>query len=404
MQNYDSIEGFEYWDIDAWKNFIKENILSLHNSVSKLLRLRDFMLTIIGADGVATLSELERRRSDILPFLLGGIRLDGEYKDNSLARLVKLTLGLYINPMEWIVSRYEGLMVNDHIVIRIESTPFLEFLKEVAEITAHIAKIVGIEPGEVLDSEIEAIIKSPEKLLEIIRSIYVECLKVSANHNYYTFFALSTKTLPHRYLVAAYPKLHEKLKEFLGLKKIFEPEIAEAKVREEYTIWGHSEKGLLASLYNLNNVIWKGFSNDSIKSVFSYITNSIRNLREEYMQIVAQKLKELNWSFPKIEISNPTYPSQSTYIISGPRLTKRIWWYVSRKGYKWNGIDECDINLLKLLDDLSPALFLGLTYIFKLEISGSSLEIIFPDGFPGWLKMSELDVWRCVRINEWRED
>jgi hypothetical protein len=85
-------------------------------------------------------------------------------------------------------------------------------------------------------------------------------------------------------------------------------------------------------------------------------------------------------------------------------LTKRIWWYVSRKGYKWNGVDECDINLLKLLDDLSPALFLGLTYIFKLEISGSSLEIIFPDGFPGWLKMSELDVWRCVRINEWRED
>ncbi len=97
MQGYDQIQGFEYWNTEAWKNFVKDYVLPLHNSTSKLLRLRDFILTIVGTSEKVTLSEVERKQSNILPFLLGGIKEDGEYKDNSLAKLVRLTLGIYFD-------------------------------------------------------------------------------------------------------------------------------------------------------------------------------------------------------------------------------------------------------------------------------------------------------------------
>ncbi|MGQ9507755.1 MAG: hypothetical protein ACUVTB_07890, partial [Candidatus Bathycorpusculaceae bacterium] len=247
MQNYDQIQGFEYWNAEAWRGFIKDYISPLHNLTSKLLKLRDFILMIVGADGKVALSEVERKRSDILPFLLGGINENGEYEDNSLAKLVRLALGIYINPKEWVtLEKEEGLRAFDYVTVKSEATPFLEFLKKLNEITLHITKLVGTEPEEIPEGKIEEIIQKPGEVLELIRMVYVKCLHLSANHNYYTFFALSTKTLPFRYMTTAYPRLQTDLtalKEFLGLEKIFEPKIAEAKIKEDYTIWGHSKGG-----------------------------------------------------------------------------------------------------------------------------------------------------------------
>jgi hypothetical protein len=379
MQSYDEIQGFEYWDTEAWKHFVESNILPLHHLTSTLLKLRNFILKIIEKSGRVTLSEVVRERSELLQFMLGGIKEDGEYKENSLAKLVRLTLGIYVNPKQWVtLEMEEGLRASDYVDVKIEDTHFLEFLNKLSEISLRIAKLVGVEPKEVLESEIEEMLQKPEKLLETIKAIYVECLNVSANHNYYTFFALSTKTLPFRYMITAYPKLKanfDQLKEFLGLKKIFEPKVAEEKVREDYTIWGNLENGLCDSLYRLNDAIWEYFSNENIKNVLSYITTSLRNLKQEYIQKVRQKLEEIKWSFPNyITLSNrPDY--YATYTISGPMLTSMEWY----KSQTWSGeyreVKECNINLFKLLDDLSPALFLGSNLLFELHIFDDKLEI-----------------------------
>jgi len=377
MQSYDEIQDFEYWNIEAWRSFIKNHILPLHNSASKLLKLRDFILTIVETSSKATLSEVERKRSDILQFLLGGIKEDGEYKDNSLSRLVRFALGMYINPKEWItLEREEGLRAFDYVNVKSEATPFLEFLKKLNDTTLHIIKLIGIKSKEILESEIEEIIQKPEELLEIIRTVYMKCLHVSANHNYYTFFALSTKTLPFKYMVAAYPRLQANfnlLKGFLGLEKIFEPAI-EGEAKEDYTIWGHLKGGLCDLLYNLNNLIWENFSNENVKDVLSYVTTSFRDLKQEYAQKVQKKLEEMGWKFPeyiKTSVGDYCY----YYTVSGPILIEERFFGYSWSGKFYSDVRECSISLLNLLDDLSPALFLG-SNLFELKLSDNRLEIV----------------------------
>ncbi|MEM3873105.1 MAG: hypothetical protein QXE05_11160 [Nitrososphaeria archaeon] len=383
MSSYDQIQGFEYWNTEAWTEFIKDHVLPLHDSTSKLLKLRDFILTIVGTSGKVTLSEVERRRNDILPFFLGGIKEDGEYKENSLAKLVRLVLGIYINSEEWVtLEKEEGLRAFNYVTVKTETTPFLEFLKKLNEIALRIIKLVGIEPKEILESEIEELIHKPEELLEIIKMIYIKCLHVSANHNYYTFFALSTKTLLFKHLIIAYPRLQtsfNSLREFLGLEKIFEPRVDEAEVKRGYTIWGHLKGGLCDSLYELNNIIWENFSNESIKSVFNYVSTSLRDLKSEYAQKIQQKLEEIKWKFPTyIEMSYSYYYSH-TYTITGPILSQHRYDEYSTSDYPWRlprfEIEECNISLLKLLDELTPALFLGIRS-FELKISNERLEIL----------------------------
>lgn len=106
MESYDQIQGFEYWNIEAWKNFVREHVLPLHESASKLLGLRELLTSIVGA-GETTLSEVEKKEKNLLPFILGGIKEDGEYKDKSFAKLIRLTLGVCVNPREWVTLEKE---------------------------------------------------------------------------------------------------------------------------------------------------------------------------------------------------------------------------------------------------------------------------------------------------------
>jgi len=392
MQSYDQVEGFEYWKVEAWKNFIKESIVPLYASTSKLLKLRDYILSIVGTEGKTTLSEVENRRDDLIPFLLGGVKEDGEYKENSLAKLTRLTLGIYVNPKEWItLEREEGLRAFDYITVKNESTSFLEFLKRLNELSLHIIELVKEKPEVILESEIEEIIQEPEKLLEIVKTIYVKCAQVSVNYSYYTFFALSTRTLPFKYITMAYPKLgvnFDAIRDFLGLKKIFEPMINEVNIKESYTIWGHLKDGLCNLLYNLNDAIWEGFSNEEVNCVFSYISASSRNLKQEYFQKIQQKLEEMKLKFPDyIQTSNKEYYTGESrgygpykgvyyhkYLISGSMLVKEMWAGYSTRGNYWSGENKCSISLFKLLDDLSPFLFL--TPAIELKITDNELEII----------------------------
>jgi len=375
MQTYDQIEGFEYWNIDAWKKFIEGSVAPLFTSTSKLLKLREYILSIVGIDGKTTLSEIESRKRELIPFFLGGVKEDGEYKDNSLAKLVKLTLGIYVNPKEWVILEREGeLRAFDYVTIKIESTPFLEFLKKLHEISLHITKLVGIELREASESEIEEIIQKPEKLLEIIKTTYIKCLEVSANYSYYTFFALSTKNLPFKYLITAYPKLQTNFKllsEFLGLEKIFEPKINETKTREDYTIWGHTKNGLCKSLYDLNRVIWDNFMNMGIKDVFNYVSTDLRDLKQEFKEKV--KLIVGEWPPAEMEIFH-RWEVGYDLIVEGPRITRCFNGY-SPTYYKH--VDESvNISLIDFLMKVSPGLFLGLASIKKM-----SENILEYDGF-----------------------
>lgn len=390
MRSYDEIPDFKYYNKDSWKNFISTHIKHLNHLSSKLLEFRDFILK-----SGKTLSEIEENRSDLLPFLLGGIDKDGEYKEDSLAEFVKFALGIWVNAKHWVVlGKEEGKEASGRISIdKEEKQQFLGFIEKLREITSAVMRQVEIEPEEIPDSEIEEIVKKPEKLLEIVKEMYVECLNASANHSYYTFFALSTRNLPYGFMIAAYPKLESNFEDdFLGLKKIFEPEIGDEEIRKKYTIWGHKKDGLCDLLYELNESIWNGFSNEKVKEVLSYVSTSVNDLREEYRQKVEEELTHMGREPLEKVVRLSDYTGDNDryganrykYIIEEGVLTNCYYQWVtkSRKlsasydlGKDKDGNPKFKpIHLAEFFDNISPELFL-LSPFLKLELSNEQLII-----------------------------
>lgn len=386
MESYDQIEGFEYWNVEAWRDFVREYILPLHESASKLLGLRELLISIKGTEET-TLSKVEKKEKALLPFLLGGINEVGDYKDNSFAKIIRSVLGVYVNPKEWVtLEKEEGLVASDYVKVKTEGSIFSEFLTKINEVTSNILKLVKIEPTKMAEKEIRTMISNPSEIVDAIRYVYTKSLEVSANHNYYTFFVISVRSIPFKFLIGAYPKLNRdfsSLSTFLGIEKVFEPKLNEADEKLSYAIFGHSKGGFCDLLNRLNQVIWEYFAKEDIKNVFSYISASLENLKQEFIQKVEQKLKEVNWSFPSyIRTTDRRYYLRDVrgvyryrYVISGPLLVKELSDGTSHRGNWYSNENKCNINLLKLLDDLSPALFLGLPS-FELKISDNTLEIV----------------------------
>lgn len=393
MQSYDNIEGFEYWNTEAWKMFIQDNIVPLSQAVSILLSVREYIAEIVGQDGGSTLSEIEEKSADILPFILGGIAENGEYSKNSLAKLTRMISGFYVSPREWLtLEREEGIRASDYVNVKVEVSTFLQFLKKVNDATENILRLGKVKVTKVNQSEVKKVIQNRQEALGILQTIYEKSLRVSANHNYYTFFIISTKLLPWRFMKEAYPKLKDDfdlIKTFLGLERFFEPRINEEEKREEYTLWGHSKESLSTYLYDLNQAIWEGFSDEKVRGVFGYVLSNVKDLRHECSQRVQQKLEEIRWEFPPhIEMSYGDY--RHIYVISGPFLSQHRLdvyttgdhpWSSDRSAYqtvrpRWlSQSKECNIQLLELLDEVSPALFLGVPS-FEMKISNDELEMV----------------------------
>ncbi len=385
MRGYDNIEGFEYWNTGAWKEFIKENVAPLNQATTKLLSVRGRITEVLSSKGDKTLSEVKEKSEDVLVFLLGGIAENGEYKENSLAKLTRMLFGFYVNPSEWVtIEREEGINASDYVTVKAEDMPFTKFLKKVNESTESILKSAEVQSMRADESE--KVIQDPQEILNVIRNICAICLNISANHSYYTFFIESTKFLPWRFVREAYPKLRENFEPimaFLGMERLYEPKVNEKDKREDYTMWGHSEGGLAARLSDLNQAIWECFADEKAKVVLDYVLPTAMNLKQEFTEKSQQELTKMGWNFPDyIHASNKSFYTgnrkgvrRDEYVISGLALVKERSLVYSWREHPYSDEKECSISLFKLLDDLSPALFLG-TPSFELKISGDVLEII----------------------------
>jgi len=344
---YDQIQGFEYWNTEKWKSFIEENVSPLYEATSRFIKFREFLTTVSSGK---LLSEVNK---EFLPFFLGGVEENGEYKKNSLAKLVLQSLGIYVDTKAWRELERTGVDALSYIKVAIdEKNSFVTFVKELNSITEQILRLTFGEVREVEDIS-KKIVENPGELLEIIKTIYTKCLQVSVNHNYYTFFAFSTRSLPYMYLIAAYPKIKDnfdQIKNFLGLEVLFEPSISEEKLRKDCTIWTHSSNGLCDLLYKLNYTIWNNIATDQSRAVFSYVATSLRDLKNEFRELVKSKVE---WPPKGLE---PLYLNQLLYLrIDGLLITKYAF-----------PVSEIRLSFLKFLEKVSPGLFLGLAEI-KLE-------------------------------------
>ena len=381
MESYDEIIGFDYSDENAWKRWAREKFLPLHNQFSIILKLREHLENILKTNLKEALSQ-----ESIKEILLGGITKDGEYAQNSLAKLYKDALGISTNPKEWVAyCRAELNPVENGIQCKFEDTSFLTFITEMKELIEEVLSKMEIEPQGVEDKEIEEIVNSPEKILEIIREIYRSIVSISANHDYHMFFILNTCCIPRFFIEKAYPKLKENLEkvaEVLELEEKFVPNINDEKVKRDYTLIGHKENGLAHLLYMLNRKIWE--RTVGIKA-FELIAET-KDLKKQYRENIKHTLERIGFEKPKyIWISDPpgiqhtsgySGPWYYTYYIEEIMLIqyhKHGW---SSKGHYYSETRECNIPLFQLMNDVSAALFLGK---YNLIIDENSMQIVQSD-------------------------
>jgi len=381
MKTYDEVVGFDYTNAEEWWSFVRNQILPLHKSISKIVKLRENLEKLLSND----LSDLIRNNANIKQILLGGVDENGNYKPNSLARMYKEFLGVSINTKEWVsLSKHPSIDAAEYIKCNFAETLFLQFVKSIKEIIDRLLSLAEIDEEEIKDDEIRDLLENPEKIVIELREIYTQLTGISANHSYYTFFTINTRCIPRYYIEQAYPKLKDKFEEvaeFLGLEPKFIPDIKEGEIKRNYTLWGHKENGFADLLYKLNGIIWEFFEKEEYRNVFEQITIA-KGLRQRYYDRVKNLLDRFEWKFPSYvrrsdppntqHISGVSGPYYYTYQITGMMLTSYLWYGISERGNYWNGSENCNISLLQLFNDLSPCLFFGLCH---LDIHNKSLRV-----------------------------
>ena len=362
MKTYDEVVGFDYTNAEEWRSFVKNQILPLHKSISKIVKLRKSLEELLSNN----ISDLIRNNTNIKQILLGGVDENGDYKPNSLARMYMEFLGVSINTKEWVsLSKQPGIDAAEYIKCNFADTSFLQFVKEIKEIIDRLLSLSEISEEEVKDEEIRDMLENPEKIVNELREIYTQLVSISANHSYYTFFTINTRCIPRYYIEQAYPKLKDKFEEvaeFLGLEPKFIPDVKEEEIKRNYTLWGHKENGFADLIYRLNGIIWESFGREEFRNVCELIA-VVRDLKQEYLEKIDEKLFRIGWKFP--DYINPHEWGGSgrpywhrEYEIDG------IWLDKCYEVPSWSSYSEREVefegkSLIELFNDISPALFLG---------------------------------------------
>ena len=363
MKTYDNVVGFDYTNKEEWSNFVKEQILPLSDSISKILKLKEYLEELINRD----LPNLIKDNQRIKEILLGGVDESGEYKPNSSAKLYKETLGISINPKEWVAySKQSGIDASEYIKCDFSDTTFLEFIRKTKEDINKLLAIIEINTPAINEEDVKEVIENPEKIIDELKTIYSSLISISANYNYHTFFTINTRCVPRFYIEQAYPKLKvnfEKVAELLDLEPRFIPEIKEEELKKDYTIWGHKELGFADILYKLNGTIGMYFRREGLRSVFKLIVSVTEDLGQEYREKINDALKRINWKFPD-HINPSVWGGSGRPYWHCEYEIRDVWLSKCYEIPSWSRYSEQEVefggkSLLELFNDISPALFLG---------------------------------------------
>jgi len=360
MTTYDDLIGFDYTDPDAWGEFAREQLLPLHTSILRVMGLREHL----EAEG-AHLAKKARDDLYIRQAILGGVSDSGDYRENSLARVYRELLGIYINPKEWVSLTERGMDAFEKIGCSFEDTEYLRFISDLKSRLEALLLRLGISPQEADEKEAIGLLQDPDALVREVVGILDGAVALTANHCYHTLFTLHTRQIPRKYIVQAYPRLANKLDgvaSFLGLEPKFTPEIDDEAVKKDYTVWGHASGKIADALFELNWYVWGFFkkiaySTSPTKDVLSTLGFEAKNLAEVYYEGADSALKAIGWRCPKY--------------LCGEYAIGFTHYYCDVNGVMCSKGGE-SFSLLDLLDDLSPALFLGRYFFDKL---GKELEI-----------------------------
>lgn len=358
--------SFNYYDINEWSSYIKEFIIPIREKAYIILQFWDYLLDHFHSKSISEFKNDE----NILNKLLGGITINGDYKERSAAKFYKTFFGWEIENIVTYLKNKENEIEID-TTIGIKKTALIEFITDLlnqCKLILDIAydkDLISTTRINTINIDFDSLIKSDEKIIKLIGELYKSINKFSVLYSEKTLFLWTLRKNTKRYLKFQYEQIDEN-NEFNILQKIFDfdiyfsPNLDEKsdvvkEINEEYTIWYFREKGLGDEICKLNEFIFERFD-EQLLSDFQLLINNVKNFEKEYFEYINMKLNF--WNFPNYIDTKEygKYGYHYEYLIEGVYLPHSF-----KVEYSFPELYNKDFNIsyLKLLDDLAPGLFLN---------------------------------------------
>jgi len=372
---------FDYGNLDEWKGYFEE----IKEIAKSCKIIEEFWNELKKKCDGLTFKDLQEE-FDYSTVLLGGVTPDGEYRERSLARVYADLFGFKPENIHDLIERLKlkeeyrrNVPLTTKIVV--EETEFIRFVRSVLDKVTSIlrqAESKGLIDSADVDVEVDyyGILSDYKKLIEIVENFVNSVANILPNYNQKSLFVWTLDKLTYRYMTTAYPELRDErifevVKDVLGLEVIFSPDVEDDKIKREYEVYSYLDSSVGRELVELFRLVWKVFdgkyvseiSSHKIREALSLIFPEIPNSKKEFCKESVQALKRIGWKRPEnLSLGQRRFKIQGILLVS-------YRWYRDKKG-TWSDVEfPCNISLLKILDDLSPAIFLlkYLAFVIKFE-------------------------------------
>lgn len=367
---------------ENWSVFASEEVRPVAEDARTLVELRDRLAPSETVE--TTLSDAVDQDPRIRPFLLGGLTEGGSVSVESLAEITEQFLGVALDdPKRWVNAEREGLTGDDYVAVTTTATNLVSLLPTADEQLTAVLQQLGETPP-VVDNRVEAVLDEPETVADVLQRFLTGVLQLTANTCPFTFFAHTTQAVTARYLTAAYPPLQGDIHDVagsLGLQKLFVPELEDDDQDAAYTVWGHTEDGVLDRLARLNMAVWTTFSDEATRSTLSPFFANVPHPQGDFTRRVEKELTAENWSYPdylrecahpnRVPTSTPNSTNHPGYrqnmdlrkafiIEDGAITAHEVITEVNTSSivHRRQEYDE-SVSLLRYLDEVMPGVFLG---------------------------------------------
>lgn len=385
---------FDYTDVMLWNGYLQE----IQNFAEQAKALHEFRREIVRKCKNVPYDELQEQW-DYSQVLLGGVNKNGEYRERSLAKLYKELLGLrFENVKEVVEKQLQDISPSTRVVV--DDTPFATFVTEVLD-RAETALQQAHESDErmIYNPDVEAeydfydILSDQENFSKLL-SDFIRCLQdFLPNYDEKGLFIWTLDKATNRYLSIAYPKLKDRkswgwLDKNFGLESVFVPEINETGENvedreQQYTVYAYRDRSLGDTLTDLYQLVSQAFD-DEVRESLRLVFPEVPNFKKEFVDDARDSLDRIEWTVPdnlNVVGENERYSgsrgdtTRAEYHISGIMLDSCEHAGYSTNRNRYSNSEDCDLSLLRILDDLAPGLFLlnGLKY--ELNIDQQSLEV-----------------------------
>lgn len=383
---------FDYTDEARWSSYFDTQMRNVAEEAKALHKFRQELVR--KCDGMP-FDDLQEQW-DYSQVLLGGVDENGEYRERSLAKLYNKLLGLQFENLKDVVEK-QRQNISPSTKVVVDDTPFSKFVADALD-KAETALKQAHENDVIYNPDVDAeydfydLLSDQENFTQLLTDLIYRLQAFLPNYSEKGLFVWTLDTTTNRYLSIAYPKLKDReqwnwLDNTFGLEAVFVPDFNETgenvEEREhQYTVYAYRDGSLGDTLTGLYQLVWESFDDD-VRESLRLVFPDIPNFKQTFLDDAHDKLDQIHWELPDdFHIvrkggysGNRGDTTRAEYQIDGITLDSCIHTGYSTSGNHYSKEEDCNLSLLRILDDLAPGLFLlhGLEY--ELEINQQSLEV-----------------------------